>query len=197
MKEKNYGTLRSALDRLPNYEPGAATWSGIAGRLDRAAARDRGTLGERLPTYAAPPQVWNDLSKDLDAGGRARVRALPKRWLGAAAAAAVGVLAVGLYFGYDGGPEVTYAYGQEAAPAAVVADWDDDEASFARARQEVAQRNEPHLNNLGHELDELTQAREEVKAMLVAYGEDPGVINQLADIERERDDIYRRIIVEL
>ena len=54
------------------------------------------------------------------------------------------------------------------------------------------------LNNLGQELDELTSAREEVKAMLVAYGEDPTVIvRQLADIERERDDVYRRIIVEL
>ena len=198
MKEKNYGTLRSALDRLPDYTPGPAAWKGIAGRLDRAATQTAEGLGQRLPTYAPPPGVWNAVSQELDNRSRTRIRVLPTRWLGAAAAAvAVMVLAVGIYLGYDGGPEVTYAYGQEAAPAPVVADWDDDEASFARARQEVAQRNDPHLNNLGHELDELTLAREEVKAMLVAYGEDPQVINQLADIERERDDIYRRIIVEL
>lgn len=196
MKEKNYRTLRSALDRLPDYTPGVKAWDGIAGRLDRAATQSAAGLGERLPTYAPPPGVWNALSQELDAAPRAR--RLPGRWMAAAAAAAaVLVMAGGIYLGYDGGPEITYAYGQETAPAPVVADWDDDEASFTRARREVAQRNEPHLNNLGHELDELTLAREEVKAMLVAYGDDPRVVNQLADIERERDDVYRRIIVEL
>ena len=79
----------------------------------------------------------------------------------------------------------------------MVADWDEDEGSFTRARREVTERNEPRLNNLGHELDELTEAREEVKAMLTAYGDDPEMVRQLAEIERERDDVYRRILIEL
>ena len=189
MNERNYDRLRQALDRLPIYSPPEDNWAAISRALDPP-------LGERLPTYAPPPEVWNAVSKGLDTAPR--VRRLPPRRLLAIAAAVLLLLSAGMFLlRYDPGPSVSYAYGQEAQPAAVVADWDDDEESFVRARQKVQQRNEPRLNNLGHELDELTSAREEVKAMLVAYGDDPDVIQQLAAIERERDDVYRRIIVEL
>jgi hypothetical protein len=106
-------------------------------------------------------------------------------------AAAVG------YGRYDAGPSVSYAYHQEAQPTAPVADWDDDEESFRRARRQVSERDEPQLNHLGYELDELTDAREEIKEILVAYGQDPAVVRQLAEIERERDEVYRRILIEL
>ncbi len=142
--------------------------------------------------------MWNAVSQGLDAKrATAQRRRLPRRLLAAAAALALLLTAAVGISRWDGGPRVTYAYSQELPPDPVVADWDDDESSFQRARAEVQQRNEPVLNNLGHELDELNSAREEVKAMLVAYGEDPTVIRQLAEIERERDDVYRRIIVEL
>ncbi|WP_116106467.1 hypothetical protein [Lewinella sp. IMCC34191] len=198
MKEKNYRTLREALDRLPNYDALGDSWSAIDGKLNQATSGASAPLGSRLPTHAPPPGVWNTISKELDEDKRARMRRLPlRRWTSVAAAAAVLLLFVTVFLLYDGGPEISYAYSREAAPEPVVADWDDDENSFQLARREVEERNEPHLNNLGHELDELTSAREEVKAMLVAYGEDPGIVQQLAEIERERDDVYRRIIVEL
>ncbi|NJB87657.1 hypothetical protein GGR26_003441 [Lewinella marina] len=196
MKEKNYDRLRRALDQLPDYGPDDQTWEHIQGGLDAP----RVPLAEQLPTYAPPAQVWNALSRELPPAGRRRlsvVRQAGRRVAALAAAAMVALLvAAGLYL-RDEGPEVTYAYYQEAAPAPVVADWDEDEDSFDRAREVVQQRNEPRLNHLGQELDELTSAREEVKAMLVAYGEDPSIVRQLAEIERERDDVYRRIIVEL
>ena len=198
MKEKNYRTLRDALDRLPEYEPGPAAWSNIANRLAGPADRTRASLADRLPTYAPPPQVWNKVSQGLDAPRATVVRRLsPRGWVAVAAAAVVLLLVAVPLIGYDAGPEITYAYTQEATPDPVVADWDDDETSFVRAREAVQERNEPQLNSLGHELDELTSAREEVKAMLVAYGEDPGMVRQLAEIERERDDVYRRILIEL
>ncbi|WP_116126945.1 hypothetical protein [Lewinella sp. IMCC34183] len=195
MKEKNYDRLRRALDALPEHAPPAAAWGDIARGLDRTAGS---SLAERLPTYAPPPGVWNALSRDLDERPAATVRRLTRHHLLAAAATVALLLTAGAgLFLANRGPEVTYAYSQEPVPAAAVADWDDDETSFQRARDQVRERNEPRLNNLGQELDELTSAREEVKAMLVAYGEDPSVVRQLADIERERDDVYRRIIVEL
>lgn len=202
MKEKNYDRLRQALDRLPDYAPGPEAWNGVAGGLDRAAATARQPLADRLPTYAPPTDVWNNLSKELDGRrthGAATVRRLPRRRMLAVAAAVALLLSLGTgaILTHDPGPEVSYAYGQESVPTPAVADWDADESSFTRAMAEVRERNEPRLNNLGQELNELTSAREEVKAMLVAYGEDPTVVRQLADIERERDDVYRRIIVEL
>ena len=198
MKEKNYRTLRDALDRLPDYEPGPVAWSNITDRLEGAADRTRASLADRLPTYAPPPQVWNKVSQELDAPRPTVVRRLSVRGWVVAVAAAVALLLLAVpLIRYDAGPDISYAYTQEATPEPVVADWDDDESSFERAREAVQERNEPHLNNLGHELDELTSAREEVKAMLVAYGEDAGMVRQLAEIERERDDVYRRIIIEL
>ncbi len=198
MREKNYKTLRAALDRLPQYEAGSGCWSAITNKLTQASVRQRAPLGDRLPTYAPPTGVWNKVNKGLDERNAARLRHLPRRrFLRLAAAVAALVLALSLVFAYDPGPEVSYAYSREEAPEPVIADWDEDESSFTQALEQVQQRNEPHLNNLGHELDELTSAREEVKAMLVAYGEDPGIVLQLAEIERERDDVYRRIIVEL
>jgi hypothetical protein len=97
----------------------------------------------------------------------------------------------------DAGPKVSYAYSQEVSTAASLPDWDEDEESFTRILEEIDARNEPGLNTLRLELDELTAAKEDYKAILVAYGEDPNVVRQLAEIERDRSDIYRRIIVEL
>ncbi|CAH1001800.1 hypothetical protein LEM8419_02707 [Neolewinella maritima] len=191
MNEHNYDRLREALDRLPTYNSPGDNWDHIARALTPP-------LREQLPSYAPPPAVWNALSKELDAVPRSRLRRLPGRQLLAIAATLLLLLTTGfLLVNQDRGPVISYSYSQEAQPAEVVADWDDDEASFDRARQEVRTRNEPRLNNLGHELDELTYAREEVKSMLTAYGDDPGVVQQLAEIERERDDVYRRIIIEL
>lgn len=200
MKEKNYDRLRRALDQLPEYAPDPRSWDGIRRGLDRTPAGDGAALADRLPTYAPPAQVWNALSRDLDTRRQpsALMARITGRRLAALAAAAVLVLLVGagLWLG-DRGPQVSYAYHQEPAQATAVADWDDDEDSFDRALAVVRQRNEPHLNHLGQELDELTSAREEVKSMLVAYGESASVVRQLAEIERERADVYRRIIVEL
>ncbi|MGB3798653.1 MAG: hypothetical protein WA952_02495 [Lewinella sp.] len=198
MKDKNYKTLREALDRLPDYDAVGDSWSAIDGKLARATSGADAPLSNRLPTHVPPPGVWNTINKGLDEDKQARMRRLPlRRWMRIAAAAAVLIAFTSVFMLYDGGPDISYAYSREAAPQPVVADWDDDENSFQLARQEVEARNEPHLNNLGHELDELSSAREEVKAMLVAYGDDPGVVQQLAEIERERDDVYRRIIIEL
>lgn len=188
MKEKNRHRLREALDKLPEHDPPAAVWT----RIVRA----------KLPTYAPPPEVWNAVSAGLDERKHQpqirRLLELP-RWalVGVAAAIALLLAATATLVDWRGGPEINYTYGREAMPASAVPDWDDEDASFASVRRQVSERNEPTLNNLGHELDELSSAREEVKSMLMAYGESSAVVKQLAEIERERDDVYRRIIIEL
>lgn len=195
MKEKNYHTLRDALNQLPDYGADAGAWQGIEQAMTPL-------LGDQLPSYRPPAEVWNGLSQELDTAAQpaalGRVRQL---WPRIAAVAAAFVLLVSVGFGLnreiDRGPQVSYAYGKEPAPAPIVADWGEDEASFARVAAEIQTRDEPHLNTLHHELNELTEASEEIKAILVSYGNDPAVVRQLAEIERDRSDIYRRIIVEL
>lgn len=191
MKEKNADKLREALNRLPQHDAPADAWAGITEGLSP-------TLADKLPTYQPPAGVWNSLSRELEAKPAltAVQRRLPVRALLGAAAAIALVLTVslGLISGLQHQQSVTLVYSQEAAPAQSIHDLTADEESFERARAEIAARNEPALNELGHELAELDEAKEEIKAVLVAYGEDPSVIRQLAEIERDRSDIYRRII---
>jgi len=194
MKEKNKKTLRDALSQLPDYGANAGAWKGIEAGLTPA-------LGERLPSYQPPVQVWNGINGALNTPAPV-VSIRRRRWarVGGIAASLLVIVALGLGLWpetVNAGPKVSVSYAQEVAPVSSSHDWNADEASFNRVMVQIAERNEPALNTLNMELAELTEAKEEMKAMLVAYGEDPSVIRQLAEIERDRSDIYRRIIVEL
>lgn len=202
MKEKNYRTLKDALNQLPEYGAAAGYGpDGLRGAWEGIAKAMTPELGDQLPSYHPPAEVWNGLSQELDAAAQPAAPAVRRLWPRVAAMAAALALLVSVGFGLrqnvDRGPKVSYAYGQEPAPAPIVADWGEEEESFARVAAEIEARNEPHLNTLHHELTELTEASQEIKAMLVSYGDDPKVVRQLAEIERDRSDIYRRIIVEL
>lgn len=198
MKEKNTDKLREALGRLRSYEAPASAWEGIAGEL-------RPVLADKLPSYQPAAGVWNRISREMERADEtaaqrrmARQRSLPLRKIVRVAAAIALLLSIA--FGVDRYQDrqiVTVTYSQEVAPSPTLQDWDDNEDSFKNAIVEIEARNEPGLNSLRHELDELTYAKEEIKAKLVSYGEDPAMIRQLAKIERDRSDIYRRIIVEL
>lgn len=191
MKERNYDKLRRTLDQLPDHQPPDDCWRGIERELV-------GSLGDRLPSYRPPASVWNHLNQELDQGipqsiHRARRRSL--RWVAVAASfLLVLALAGNWWVQRNAGPTVTVAISSEPMPTAtLVKDWDDEEQSFTEIIEEIDRRDEPTLNNLRYELDELTSAKEEIQAMLVAYGDDPTVVRQLAEIERDRSDLYRRI----
>lgn len=194
MKEKNKKTLQDALNQLPEYGADAGAWTGIEAGLSPA-------LGERLPSYQPPAEVWNGLNRALNTPAHV-VNMRRRAWtrLGGIAASVLVIVALGLGLWPEtihAGPKVRISYAQEVAPASSSHDWNADEESFNNVIAQIEERNEPTLNTLNMELAELTEAKEEMKAMLVAYGEDPSVIRQLAEIERDRSDIYRRIIVEL
>jgi hypothetical protein len=196
MKEKNHDKLRDALNGLPAYDAPGSAWDAINAGLTP-------TLADQLPTYQPAAGVWNAISREMEQAevatlqqAEAKERQLPWRKLAGIAAAVALLLTVGfgLKNGIDQPAKVTVAYHQEVAPAMTTPDWDDNEASFTNALAEIKARNEPKLNALGEELVELNEAKEEYKAILVAYGEDASVIRQLAEIERDRSDIYRQII---
>lgn len=199
MKEKNRTTLRNALGRLPQYDPPAGAWGAIGRNLNPE-------LGDRLPSYQPPAAVWNGLAAQLneataEAGERQQslfsLNHQSRRWLGIAASL---LLVVSLSFGIASrstGPKITYSYGKAAAPAVSLLDFDTEEESFNNVMAQLEQIDQPDLNTLRVELKELNAAKEEIKTMLENYGKDPQVIRQLAEIERERSDVYRRIISRL
>lgn len=194
MQEKNRETLRRALERLRSYAPGEELWSGVEAQLDRSPP----VPGlDKLPTYAPPPQVWNTLNHDLD---RDRVRQLGRRRIFRVAAVAASLLLlVGLLFPLTGSsPKVTVVVSEERAPSLPIdADWQEDDNRFEDLLRRLAADDEPAVNILKVELEELTGARRDVEEMLNRYGQDPQLIRQLGEIERERSDIYRQLIAHM
>lgn len=196
MKDQNYDRLRKALDRLPEYQPPTAIWRGMEDGLVRN--EDKPDL--QMPGYSPPTSVWNRLSTDLDVDDkkRGRIRSM-SRWAVRIAASALIFTAGFFYATYDEGPKVRYSYGEEAVNAAMFTaqDWNDEEASFARVMEQLSDIDEPELNALRLELEELTAAKKDVEAMLRSYGNDHRMIGQLAEIESERSRVYRLAIAEL
>ncbi|MFK8163682.1 MAG: hypothetical protein AB8H12_14650 [Lewinella sp.] len=195
MKEKNHDKLRDALNRLPQHDAPGSAWDAINDGLSP-------TLADQLPSYQPAAGVWNAISREMEqtevaalqqAG--AKQRSLPWRKFAGIAAAIALLLTAGIgWNSMDHPTKVTVAYHQEVAPAMTIPDWDAHEASFTNALAIIEERNEPKLNALGQELIELNEAKEDIQAVLVAYGDDASVIRQLAEIERDRSDIYRQII---
>ncbi len=191
MEEKNKSTLRQALDQLPQYQPPDSLWGNIESDLERPQPLPL----DRLPGYTPPPQVWNHLNEALDQNNQRRLRIRRLRIVGLAAGF---LLAIGLFAWFEArqGPTITVAYSQEPASEVVLTkDWDADEQSFDQITVDPWELDRgSEFADLQFELEELSQAKEEVKAMLVAYGGDPQLVRQLSNIERERSAVYRQII---
>lgn len=197
--EKNKDTLKDALEQMKSYAPSDQLWGAIEAGLNTPVSTNEEVLHEaigQLPEHSPPASVWNDLRKSLDTEkGAKRVQMHQRRrWLSIAAAAAVLVLSVFWMFG-EAPPKISKQYAQETMKNFQLnIDWNADEESFERLQDQLASLDDPQLNNLKLELQELSSARSDVEEMLKSYGQDPQLVNQLGDIERERSDIYRQII---
>jgi hypothetical protein len=200
-QEKNRSTLKQALDRLPQYEPGKQLWRNIEAKIEQPAAGDDNLPLAHLPAYTPPPDVWNNISRNLEADKKEKRRPLlsylSSRWMQAAAALVL-LIAAGIWLMREPGPRIQMAYAQEEmSQFGQLIDWNEEEASFERIEKELAAANRPELNLLKEELTELTAAKQEVVEMMQSYGQDPKLINQLGDIERERSEVYRQIIDQM
>lgn len=197
MREDNYDNLRRALDNLPEYDPQPLNWDSIDDQLNGEPAASSKAV--KLPSYSPPSGVWNQLNRNLDEQQRKRGRLRTiYRWSARAAAAVLIFVAGYTFANYDQGPKVSYAYGEESNTVSLVSnDWNDDEESFQRVMDQLSQIDEPELNALRLELEELTLAKQEVEDMLRAYGNDRKVIHQLVEIENQRNRVYRHAIAEL
>lgn len=194
--EKNRRTLEQALARLRSYAPAPNSWDAIQQSLE-SSVESEGELHnalEQLPAYAPPPEVWNKLTKVLDADQTPTPQLSIRKYIAIAASMLI-LIASAIWLLREAPPKVTLAYSQETVQQfGFDLNWEEDEGSFDRLEEELFANNDPTLNKLHLELTELNDARQEVKAILTSYGQDPKLITQLSDIERDRSDIYRQII---
>jgi hypothetical protein len=197
--EHNRDSLKKALQQLRSYDPPAHNWARIGKSLSQPVAQDEQVLQDavhQLSAYTPPTKVWNHLSKELDEVRTHKHSRVVRRRQILQWAAALALLLSTTYIAMrEPGPSVTTIYGEETVLQFTPdIDWDGEQALFAQLEEQLENIDDPFLNRLRFEYEELSEAYESVTAMLKSYGHDPQLIRQMADIERERSDIYRQII---
>lgn len=204
MKEHNKKTLIEALSTLPEHEPAEELWQRIESQTV-PAEEDRmpRSMVRQLPEYEPPAQVWERISAKLDAGGKVRTLG----WRYALAAAASLALLLLAYWQLNRkyvveADAMTVTYSREMVdPLLLVKDWDEDEAAFSeflnlcQSKKFICEQ--PEFRQLQSELEELTLAKNELKNALGDYGSDPNLVLQIKEIELERTDLLKKMMVML
>ncbi len=202
--EKNRATLEAALRALPVHGAPDSVWESIEQELAEARQLDQVSEAAReLPVHRAPDHLWDAITHDLDQPLTIRRPLWRRPWLQIAASAAILILTAGLYQ-WRSSPAlpVTVSIDQEMAdPTLLVSDWDTEEVAVA----EVIRLYQHYLNsfpdrserNWLQEYKELSEDRRDLKAAMDRYGRDAQMINQLADIERERAKILKQMAQQI
>jgi hypothetical protein len=200
MKEQNQNNLKSALGKLPEYEPPDTVWQGIETRLPLL----------ELPTYDAPDFVWQQIEEQLNSpqnrNRKTEIRNTQRggqfyRW--AIAASIVLVVSVGFWFLKTQNTEqINISISTEVVDNQLLKkDFDNEEHAFAMVetfcKTALPVCEQPEFKNLKNELDTLNTAREELKNALGEYAADPDLIAELTKIENERTSVLRQLVEKI
>lgn len=209
MKEYNKKTLIEALSTLPEYEPPDFVWDEIADKASVDA--ESPTLLRaisQLPDYEPPATVWDRILQEISPAQSAKITSLKRAWLAPVAVAASLALLVAAYFQFFQRPVnedaqvLAMHYSTETVdPLLLERDWDEDDDAFeafkalCEAKEFICEQ--PEFVQLRSELEELTAAKEELSSVLGDYGSDPELVMQIKEIELERTDLLKKIMVML
>lgn len=214
MNELNHHMLKAALQKLPSYQPKGRLWDAIDMELTAAEHDANLQIGlSRLPQHQAPDAIWQDIESALDKDQQSAVEhvSTPEKYKKAKVfsitrwAAAAGIFltfAAGAWLLKDTFAEreiVSVSYSEEQAVASfLTVNWEEDEDAFAvvdeLCRMNANLCNQEDFKILTEELTELNEAREQIKAAMEQYGNDPELIAQLTTVEHDRTDLLKDII---
>ncbi len=203
MKNDSEHILKEHLAKLPGYDPPDELWDKLENVLDQDEK-----LGElvdaaksNLPAYSPPKSVWDSIQSQLPekTGRVVSVRRLVQ-YVAAAAIIGLGLVSLFQIWTRAGQEKVTMSYQTEAITLQATddwKDWDDDETMIqmvAQKGRELAINNETTgLDELLSEMEELEGAREMLETALDRYGDDPDLVRQISDVERERTEVVKKI----
>ena len=206
MKEINKKTLIEALSTLPEYEPPKAVWQEVEMKIDDYDAADiPSELLEKLPTHQPPASVWNGIEKGLDETPVRRL--VPVRTRRAMAVAASLVLLAATFWLMQSPSTIEGEVGElaysteELDDKLLAADWDEDEDAFSeflalcKGKEVICEH--PEFQQLKSELEELTEAKEDIKSAMGSFGATADFVTQIKEIELERTDLLKKMMVML
>ncbi len=207
MKELHEDTLQKALNQLPKHEAPAELWPLIVKAMDQGKKLHQ-VLG-RMPQHQAPDAVWEHIVGQLDADRATRIQPRAKwvalRWLMSAAAAIVFLL-TGTWWVLQQQEDLRDSPAVfvetitqdtvDVAITAIVEELEDEGFTYIQAlcEQKAPLCEVPEFKVLKSELDELTEAKNELRMALGQYGDDPELATQLVRIEQERSELLQQIM---
>jgi hypothetical protein len=207
MEEQNKKTLIEALSSLPEHEPQEMLWEQIEHEMDGGLdAILPAQLLQSLPQYEPPAGAWDGILKNLEDGRpSAKIVAINWRRAFAVAASLAALLVVFWQMNRTKQVEmnvVAVNFSEETPdPLLLQRDWNDDEEAFSdflsicEAKKTLCEQ--PEFKQLQGELDELTAAKNELADVLGDYGTDADLVIQIKEIELQRTDILKKMMVML
>jgi hypothetical protein len=202
MKEYNQTTLQNAMDKMPTYAPPKSLWEAIESELESDLML--GQSIENLPQYSPPKAIWANIESGLNDDNLAQKHQKPwvvTRFWSQFAAAAVFILLFGMliFFRENIFQNEKISLRQEQLDSRISATTQEPENAafllvkkFCQEQKIVCQQ--PDFQLLKSELDELTQAKLEIKNALGNYGNDPNLVAEMVKIERERSKILEQMV---
>jgi hypothetical protein len=204
MQEKNKHILQKAIQELPQYEPEALVWLAIDGELEVIEKEDnlQNAINE-LPTYNPSDSLWENIDAELEADIKKAGRVVWLKRISSVAAVIVFLIVGNFIFNQNNSQEnITISYSQEVVEDDFLKqDWDEDDDAFemvmAYCKTENIVCELPEFIVLKTELEDLNNAREELKNALDHYGTDAELIAQLTRIEHDRSDVLKQMIAKI
>lgn len=247
MEDKNYSTLRSALDNMPEYTPPSDLWFHLEAALDAEILLDE--VVAELPQYAPPAQIWEAIAAALpvtESQPKTTGLSIWVRPIWKYAAAAVLLIIAALWWIQP--PATTTELVAVPSPTTpsihppktqkvpliipkkqikpsrtpktnapklfgestivrtnTVIDNRlletcnaPEDAAFALldayCKAQLSICEQPSIKALKSELDELTEAKTALQAAIGHYADDPELVAQLVQIERERSVLLQKIM---
>lgn len=207
MEEINKRTLIESLSSLPEHDPPENLWEAIESEFSEEvdSSYSRQQLRE-LPEHDPPQELWGKIEKRVENEGR--VVTLKIRRVLAVAASLALLLAAYWTFNQQSNPTVfesgdyTLSYSTETANDMLFEhDWNEDEGAFNEFKQLCEAKKyiceHPEFQVLKLDLDELTAAKEAIQEAIGSYGTDPELILQIKEIELDRTDVLKKMMVML
>lgn len=192
----NHRTLKKAVTQLPTHQPPDAIWLAMDKELNlRKGVR-------QLPEHQPPTLVWEGIEANLVKNtGSVKSRLF---WLKRLSIAASFLLLIGAswWISNQRTTAESFQYAQETIDLQLLeADWDEDEEALAQIEAICKAKTYtcalPEFQQLEQELEELNEAKLDLKQAIDDFGKDTQLIAQLSEVELERTTILKKMMANI
>lgn len=196
--DTNKKTLNNAVRQLPTYEPDEAVWIEIEQVLDRSKTLD--VALESLPQYQPPVALWRAIEQEIQPAKR--IALWNRNIFRVAASAVILIVASAFIINYLNQPKVEIVKQiSHEVPAAILADWNEDETDFEQIEQWCKQYpficNQAEVQTLREEIAELNEAKAMIEQAIGQYGNQARFVHEIKKIEAARSATLKAIAVKI